>query len=82
MSEVEMVCELCGWRIKKKDYDGQGECFSCAEGGVYEEKVVRMLVFELECFEEDFDAIMNFYKEAKFLILLGEQGESKVVVLK
>jgi hypothetical protein len=79
---AELFCDCCGWHIDKSKYDGSGECFSCAEGGMYEKKVVRKLEFELGCFEEDFEAIRNFYKEAKYLILLGEQGESKVVVLK
>jgi len=27
-----MRCDRCGWRISRKDYDGDGECFCCFEG--------------------------------------------------
>jgi hypothetical protein len=37
---------------------------------------------ELETKKEDETAILNFFKESKYLIFLGEQGECKVVVLK
>jgi len=29
-----MRCDRCGWRISKKDYDGDGECFCCFQGGM------------------------------------------------
>jgi len=32
-----MRCDVCGWRIAKKDYDGSGECFACFEGLMIEE---------------------------------------------
>ena len=27
-----MKCDKCGWRTSKKNYEGNGECFSCFEG--------------------------------------------------
>jgi len=36
-----MRCDTCGARYNKKTYDGQGECFSCFEGLVIEEKRKR-----------------------------------------
>ena len=27
-----MKCDVCGWRISKKEYNGHGECFNCFEG--------------------------------------------------
>ncbi len=32
-----MRCDRCGWRISKKDYDGDGECFCCFHGGMMTE---------------------------------------------
>ena len=32
-----MRCDTCGWRISKKNYEGQGECYSCFDGEMMNE---------------------------------------------
>ena len=32
-----MRCDICGWRISKKDYTGDGECFACFSGEMRDE---------------------------------------------
>jgi hypothetical protein len=27
-----MKCDVCGWCVAERDYDGDGECFCCFEG--------------------------------------------------
>lgn len=33
-----MRCDKCGYRINKKEYNGWGECWNCANGLMVDEK--------------------------------------------